>query len=257
MKFFNNVLPLIYLVSLGGFLRSEEISINLGSAQREPLVEILYPPPNSKDRLTFGSGMQIRQRAGTGGEETGLIGCRTLLSASGDFSAQLALQVIKLEPPEKGDGQGLNFLVVLDDPEEHHFGLSQVASSDGSLRLIATKTSNGTQQERVALDRTIKAATFEIRRSGSEMVLSVIEKGTVEDVARFESPLADLGSVEMWSTRVPEKNGESNIVFKRLKIESDEFYASKEPPQSWLAPWQISVIVFLVAISILVFIPRK
>jgi len=86
------------------------LEVDLRNASRDPLVDFTSPLAGSPDRVdVVKDGLRMRQ----GRDKPGFPKCNTgfkfLLSASGDFNANLDMKKLVLKEPTSGWGQGLIF----------------------------------------------------------------------------------------------------------------------------------------------------
>jgi len=94
-----------------------KMDIALGtSALKDPLIEVVLPPKESRDTLSFqNEGMLIQQFPDQPGVKTGVAGLKLLSNVEGDFSFQIDFDLIQLAKPKKGWGQGLVIRILTDD----------------------------------------------------------------------------------------------------------------------------------------------
>jgi hypothetical protein len=157
---------------------AEEIIINLAGGQRDPLVEFVPPTTGSPDRALFApKGLRIQQKPETEKHRSGTTGFKTLLPARGDFRVELRAEIYRLEPTRKDWGQGLVFIVLLDDPKQTAIKLSQVALAPDGQQMTMTEFLQNGKATYETYPIALRHGSLIISRSGSKANLFLLKDG--------------------------------------------------------------------------------
>ena len=231
----------------------EEIVIDLKKGLTDPLIDYVPPPPGSPDRVQFTSeGMRILQFGDVAGRPTGLTGFKSTVAASGDFTVTLEAKIRKLTGPSQGWGHGLIFAVFLDDEAQTTLKLNQIAYPGSSHHTTVEISGRNVSQPFYARgDQPLTDGKLIISRRSREVVFSIEPTPGAKriEVARHECPTNDVRNVEVWSTRVEKGNAPSDIIIKKLTLESDAFYSFKRPVLGWITWWQGLIAAHFVVIA--------
>ncbi len=230
-------------------IAAEDVVINMQTAPTDPLIEMMWPPSGSPDRYEFtDEGLLIEQQGDSKGDPSGVIGLRTMLPAHGDFEIKLDLKVTRLQPPLSGWGQGLVFAVFLDDQQETILKLNQICVP-GQKPVSAIEISGrGVKEPKFSNSDPISEGTLSIARVDKEAIFRIDNGAGLQEVYRSSCPIADLRSVEVICTRLPEGNTPVELTLKKLTITADSFYTFRKPEVSWFPFWKVLIAVQVILI---------
>ncbi len=232
---------------------AKELLIELATAQRDPLVEVVSPPASSPDRVSFTQeGMLISQHADVPNTPTSVAGFKMLLAASGDFKAALHFRIDELQAPSEGWGQGLIFTLHFNDVDQTQLKLNQVAfnGAEGLNTSIDRFTKSAPQEFQIFAD-SIRDGSMIIERVGDEAIFSLNDKNGLREVARLPCPSANLRGIDVWSTRQGSGNTSAKILLKRLTIEAGSFTASADAPISFWTSQRLFIAANVVMVIVL------
>ena len=233
---------------------AEHVVIDMQTAPTDPLVEMMWPPTGSPDRYQFtNEGMVIEQQGDSKGDPSGVIGLRTMIPARGDFEIKLDLKMTKLQAPTSGWGQGMVFAVFLDDPEETILKLNQICIP-GQKPVSAIEISGrGVKEPKFSSADPLSEGTLSIARVDDEAVFRIDDGSGFREVYRSKCPKADMRSVEIICTRLPEGNTPVELTLKKLTITADLFYTFRTPEESWFSVWKVLIaaqVLFIIGLLV-------
>ena len=215
----------------------ESVEIPLGAgALKDPLVECWFPPKGCPDKVQFlRSGVSVRQYADKKGSPKGGAGIMLVASAKGDFKYQLDFQIKQLKPPVSGWGQGIMLRFMTDDPKMPLmvFGIIATKDIERGYRIEFPQAADKSLKK-LDVPCSFSSGTWTIERIGGDISLKVVDtKGIVEDVATFPCTTASLNRIQIVCTRQNEGNADAEYVFKRIRLDSDEFFTFEQPQVTW------------------------
>ncbi len=247
---------LIFVIFVSrGVIAAEDVVINMQRAATDPLVEMMWPPSGSPDRYAFtNEGLLIRQQGDSKGHPSGVIGLRTMLPAIGDFEVNLDLRVTKLQPPLSGWGQGIVFAVFLDDQQETILKLNQICVPGQKPVSAIEINGRGVKEPKFSSADPISDGTLSIARVNNEAVFRINNGAGLQEVYRSPCPTANLRSVEIICTRLPEGNTPVELTLKKLTITADSFYTFRKPEEPWFPLWKVLIALQVaVVVALLVY----
>lgn len=234
---------------------AETLEIDFRKVATDPLAD--YTPassPGDKSVITR-EGLRVQQvsdRKGTT-DPPREIGAKMLISASGDFRAELDWEAKKIESPTEGWGQGVIFTIELDDPEITELQMGFIASPRMKAEVRAAY--KGVRVKKPiyrSFPNPFQSGVFVIERKGGEAIFSVIQDGVTTELTRLNCPTSDLRYASVWCTRLPKGNTASDYLFRTLRVSSDSFFAfqsSRGPRWAW---WQIALLVQAACLIVLI-----
>lgn len=234
----------VVLALVGSLSHGEELEISLANAAREPLIELVLPPPGSPDYVAFTSdGLLIQQARDAPGRPVGATGVNMLLPACGDFSVKLDCQCLRLEEPSEGWAQGLLLQVFLDDEQQTILKLARFAyPGRGQLcQAEITHVLGDTPAEYFYRQMEFKAGSLVISRTGQELTFSVDNGSGLQVIETRTCCPADVRTVEVGCTRMEKGNTEVEFLLQRLHVKADRFFSYQPPKRPWLSWWKILV----------------
>lgn len=225
-------------------LAAEQLEISLGGLSNDPLVDFSPPRLGSGDSVsTTPTGLLIKQSADRpGSTEHWNTGFKVLVSGKGDFEATLGVQLIRLEEPKQGWGQGLLFAVALDDEKQSVLQLGILSAPGKGTRLRAEHIGrNVPRPTRVYKEAAFNEGTLRISRSGDEAVFTVESSGETLELLRIGCSKADVRNISVWCTRQDKGNTRTEVLLKKLLIQADSFFAFQQPRRSWWNLWYLFI----------------
>lgn len=225
-------------------LLGEELEISLANVAREPLVELVLPPPGSPDYVAFTSdGLLIQQVRDVPGRPVGATGVNMLLPACGDFSMALDCKCLRLEEPSEGWAQGLLLQVFLDDEQQTILKLARFAyPGRGQLcQAEITRVFGDAPAEYFYREMEFKEGSLVISRTGQEVTFAMDNGSGPQVIETRSCSPADVRSVEVGCTRLEKGNTEVAFLLQRLRIKANRFFSYQTPKRPWLSWWKILV----------------
>lgn len=255
---------LIFLVCLApcSVQASEQVIIDIREVTTDPLIDFTPPAVGSGDRATVTvAGLRIQQVA----ERKGMpaptdTGFKVLLSARGDFTARLNLQVKMLEEPKQGWGQGLLFSVALDDAEQSVLQFGILSAPNKGIRLRAERIGRHVAKPDIRyFDYSFKEGTIEIARIGEEAIFSVQHLGEeIEELARLTCSTADVRHASVWCLRQEQGNTRADFLLSDLTVRADQFFAFQSSSSARWTWWHFFIgAQVLIASVLLIYCVRK
>ncbi len=244
---------LLASLTVTGRTHGEEIDIDLRRGGNDPLIDFVPPPVGSPDRARFtNQGLRIAQTADVAGKSTGIAGFKSMIAATGDFTATLDLRIEKLSGPSSDWGHALVFAVFLDDPKETVLKLNQVAYQNESFhQSVAELSGRGIKNPEYFPGQALIDGKLIIERVGREARFFIEPAGSGERIAIASTPcpVEDVRSIEVWSTRVAKGNAPAEILVRRLVIDAGDFYAFKPSVFSYFSWWTWMVLAQVIVVG--------
>ncbi|WP_149496716.1 hypothetical protein [Roseiconus lacunae] len=245
--------PTVYLTVVTALLLmqvsvlGESLSIDFRQAETDPLIEISPSRvPTDRHKLTRDGMRVIQAKDPPGGpkQSPGTIGAKTMVFASGDFTATLDWKVNEINEPESGWGQGVLFAADLDDLEKTQLQMSLLGRPGKGIVVRAARRGDQVMeplQETFPVE--FSEGQFRISRRNEIAIFSIVSEGNEKELTRFECPTADLRYVAVWCTRQERGNTSGDYLFRNLSVTADNFFTYQDSRVSRWSWWQIIVVI--------------
>lgn len=234
---------------------AEQIELDFRKVNSDPLVDYTAPSSGGDRAVVTPQGLRVIQRAAAaGGPPPRDTGAKFLVSSSGDFEVAFDFKVLKLEEPKTGWGQGLLFTIELDDLAGTDLQMAMLAAPGKGARLrTVVQTRRPEEADRVYHTESFTDGRFIVSRNEEEAIFA-IESGTKrKELRRVPCPRANVRSISVWCTRLPEGSTRAEFLLRSATVNSDAFFAFQAPRNSGWSWWsiivatQFGILAFLVA----------
>ena len=213
-----------------------------GGTVSDPLFEFYPPPAKSQDRFRrLKSGLLIEQFDNSESETPSWdAGFRTLVLMHGDFKVDLELECA-IEEPTSGWGQGLYIAVAFDDLKATEYRLCRYAVPEqGQIAQIEITGPRVEEATYITSPTKFLSGKLTINRVGDIVSFFVDDGNESVKIGELDSPSgADVRYIEIRCTRQNQGNTLARYLLKKLRIETDSFFAFEED-NGRRFPWPVS-----------------
>ncbi len=235
---------------------AEEYMIQFdGDAFDNPILQIHPPADKTVEVMSVdGNGLSIRQQE----DDTGAgqaCGFKVLLTATGDFTFDLAFACSELQRVNAGWGQGLVIRIPVEDKAGTvvTFGWTTTINSGPELLIAREVPLRPVQSEYIRRSYDFSDGTLRVQRDGERFDFSVIQKGESTTVESLAIGRQKIGNIEVAFTRQKSGNAPATYLVKNLAFKSPnkiERTILESRRQIWWTPVAASVLFLLIGLAI-------